>query len=191
MKALILNGIKNKNNILLNSLTEGIHGELQKQKYIFDWVNLADKDIEYCTGCGYCGLKNPGRCAKQDDMVDIFPRMASSQLQVLISPISFGGYNSVLKKVLDRYSAMGLVTYTVYQGELHHPARYPNPVSFLSIGISNGSKNQEKTFRLVSDRIAICSFVKNSATIVINEDMTEKQVLNELKEGFASLGMVE
>ncbi len=123
-------------------------------------------------------------------MIDIFPKMANSEIHIFISPISFGGYNSEMKKALDRYSTLGLVTYTVHKGELHHQPRYPNPTLFMSIGIMDKvSEKQEETFKLVSQRMAIASFVEKSSTVILNT-LESNKVSDKLKKGFKELGMI-
>ncbi len=187
MKAVILNGLDIKNE-LYNDVKIVIEEELKKRGYKSNWVNLANKEIEHCTGCGYCSNKKPGLCIKNDDMQDIFPLMANSKFHIFLCPISFGGYNSELKKAVDRYGALGLPTYTVKHGELHHPMRYPNPVCFISIGVlSEEDKRQEETFKLVSERIAISCFALKADTVILNTNQENHTNIENLKRGFISM----
>ncbi|MFW6264965.1 MAG: hypothetical protein ACOC3B_02550 [Bacillota bacterium] len=162
--------------------------ELEKQNYIVDWVDLASKEVLYCNGCNHCWSVKPGVCAKNDDMVDIFPKLANSELQIFITSISFGGFNSDLNKVLDRYVAMGVPTYRVYKGQLHHPVRYPNPELFMTIGIlRNKNGRQEKTFELTSERMATCFYAKKAAAVVLKEETEVHENLQKVKIGLEKI----
>lgn len=182
MKALILNSLK-EDDRLLDVIRNTVLTNLD-QSYKIEWIDLWEKNIEYCNGCGYCGYSKPGICVKNDDMQDIFPRMAKSELQIFISTISFGGYDSVLKKVLDRYCPLGVVTYEVYRGELHHPSRYPNPASLMSIGVqSNEDSKQGATYKLVAERMEVATFVEKAASVVLNRQLNDGQIKAELIHG--------
>lgn len=123
MQALILNSLEPEND-LYNTVKASITEELSKAGYKNKFINLREKNIEYCNGCGYCGEKEVGVCVKKDDMAEIYPEMANSEMYVFISPISFGGFDSEHKKVIDRISPLGVSGYTIHRGELHHPMRY-------------------------------------------------------------------
>ncbi|MFW6238823.1 MAG: hypothetical protein ACOC5A_06275 [Halanaerobiales bacterium] len=125
-------------------------------------------------------------------MQDIFPRMAGSEFHVFLSSVSFGGYNSALKKAIDRYSALGLPTYTFNRGEFHHPPRYPNPEKFLSVGIlKEEDSRQEATFELVSERLAVSSFVSSWGSVILYQDRREEEIRESIKKGFTEMGPVK
>jgi len=190
MKALILNGLDIYHE-MYKYLKSVIEDELKKKGYDSYWCNLTEKRIDYCTGCGYCSERKPGICVKRDDMQEIFPLMASSEFLIFVSPVSFGGYNSELKKAVDRYGAMALPTYTIHHQELHHPLRYPNPVAFMSIGIlREENPDQQKTFELVSERMAICFFVSKTATVVLNEAQPDSIAMNKIREGLKDMEVI-
>ena len=187
MNSLILNGLT-KESSYYQSLKDNLIKLLAGKNNHIDWIDLIEKDIEYCNGCGYCNMKKPGICAKNDDMKEIFPLMAKAEVLIFISPISFGCYNSQLKKAVDRYSVMGLPTYTVYKGELHHPARYNNPCYFMSIGIlDEPNKDMENTFKLVSNRNATCFFADKHETLIFNNFIEENEIKNKITNGIKTL----
>ena len=141
------------------------------------WFDLPSMNINYCNGCGYCGDVKPGLCAKKDDMQQIYPHLARASRIVFISPIRFGGYGGHMKKAIDRFSPMGLGTYRLYKGELHHHARYGATTSVLSIGIlPQPDAAQEQTFLLASSRIAACLFGDTAATTVVNGGMDQAAI---------------
>jgi len=88
---------------------------------VFDLTNMA---IKPCRGCFGCWIKSPGLCAARDDMDKILPVQAGSDLYVLVTPVSYGGYGYHLKKWFDRSIPILLPFFEKVQGELHHPLRY-------------------------------------------------------------------
>ncbi len=190
MKALVLSGLESKNDIYAK-VKDILEVEIGNQSYEMDWIDLTEKEIEYCNGCSHCSNIKPGLCAKNDDMQEIFPLMANSEFLIFLSPISFGGFNSELKKAVDRYSALGLPTYTIHRGELHHPPRYENPELFMSIGILEKENEKfQETFKLVSSRIAISCFAEREATVLLKKEQNHDSILTELKRGLLEMGLI-
>lgn len=187
MNCLILNGLQKDSNIYFE-VKENLIKNLDEKNIRNNWVDLFEKEIEFCNGCGYCNMQNPGICIKEDDMQEIFPLMANSEVLIFISPIKFGCYNSHLKKAIDRYSVLGLPTYSVHKGELHHPTRYNNPTHFLSIGIlDQPDRDMEDTFRLVSKRNAVCFFSDVSDSLIIYDSLQDNEIKNQITKGIKNL----
>jgi multimeric flavodoxin WrbA len=60
--------------------------------------------------------------------------MAASDLQVWITPVTFGGYAPALKKALDRFIPNILPFFTTRRGESHHPLRYQKRRGLIVLG---------------------------------------------------------
>lgn len=190
MKALILSGLDSQSTVYVD-VKDTLQKELKNLDFQSEWIDLTEKNIKYCTGCGYCSNNKPGICVLNDDMQEIFPEMANSEFLIFLCSISFGGYNSQLKKAVDRYSALGLPTYTVHKGELHHPGRYPNPDLFMSIGVLNEENKQyRETFELVSNRSAISFFASKSTTVIFNQFEDTNIIHENIKKGFDKMGLI-
>ncbi len=56
-------------------------------KHQVDIVRLAEKNINYCTGCYACA--RTGRCSQKDDMADILDRMMAADVIVMATPVYF------------------------------------------------------------------------------------------------------
>jgi multimeric flavodoxin WrbA len=63
-------------------------------------VVLAEKKINYCTGCYAC--KKNGRCAQKDDMAQILDSMVAADVIVLATPVYFYTMCAQMKTVIDR-----------------------------------------------------------------------------------------
>lgn len=64
-------------------------------------IRLADKTINYCTGCLVC-IANPGSCSQQDDMAEIHEKMLAADVLVLATPVYFHAMNGRMKVFVDR-----------------------------------------------------------------------------------------
>ena len=64
-------------------------------------VFLKEKEIGYCTGCGYC-INNRGKCSQKDDMVGIAKQMCEADVIVFATPIYFYTMCGPLKTFIDR-----------------------------------------------------------------------------------------
>lgn len=64
-------------------------------------IRVAEKKIDYCSGCYYCE-KSGGVCAKKDDMADILQKIIDADVLVLASPVYFYSIDAQLKALIDR-----------------------------------------------------------------------------------------
>ena len=59
------------------------------------------RPVRGCVGCGACGI-NKGRCATDDWMNELYPKMAAADAILLGSPTYFADVSPELKAVIDR-----------------------------------------------------------------------------------------
>ena len=108
--------------------------ESQARGHAVTAFELDGLDIKPCRGCFACWLKHPGTCAIRDGQEPVLRAMAAADLQVWITPVTFGGYSSALKKTLDRFIPNALPYFVRRQGEVHHPPRYERRRGLLVVG---------------------------------------------------------
>lgn len=152
MKTIILNGcLKNSPNMgSLQSITESA---LQKAGYEVEAVVLHEKKIGECLGCFHCWVKTPGMCILEDDSRELNGKIINSDLVVYMTPVTFGGYSSELKKAVDRIIPLLLPFFTNRQGEIHHQARYKSYPKVLVLGVMmEENKEMEQIFRDIVKR---------------------------------------
>ena len=77
-------------------------------------------DIRPCLGCLACWLKTPGRCAQQDDMADILPKLAESDITVYATPLYVDGMNATMKNLLDRSIPLLQPWFMVHEDHCRH-----------------------------------------------------------------------
>lgn len=68
-------------------------------------VFLKDKNINYCTGCGYCTKNGQSGCRQKDDMAEILDKIIDSDVIVLATPVYFYTMNGQMKTFIDRLCA--------------------------------------------------------------------------------------
>jgi hypothetical protein len=119
-----------------------------------DW-RLRDDRIAWCAGCFKCWTTTPGVCAHHDDGREVAVRWVRSDLAVLLTPVTFGGYSSELKKALDHAIPSLLPTMLRRGGETHHPQRYDRRRDLLVVGtVPAGEADgpEARTFRRLVER---------------------------------------
>lgn len=177
MKAIILDGGFNEN-ALLRDVTATAENCLRTNRYNVETIILRKLTIAACKGCFDCWMKTPGICGIGDAGRDIAEKIIKSNLLVLVTPVTFGGYSSEIKKIQDRMIPLISPHFINIYGETHHKARYPGYPDIAGIGIlpERDSKSEE-IFKTLARRNAMQhSGVKFSSTVI-----TEKQCKEEIE----------
>jgi hypothetical protein len=133
-----------------------LHERLAEHGYAVDLARLRETPIAYCRGCFDCWTRTPGLCRTDDAARDLARRLVASDTAVFLTPITFGGYSSELKKALDR--SIGLVSpfFLRVDGETHHRRRYDRYPALLAVGVLPGpDPEDEALFRSLVRRNAI------------------------------------
>lgn len=190
MKAVIFNGaLKNKNQQI--TFQEIIEEELAYVGMETESLMLNQIDIKTCIGCFKCWDTTPGICSgvKGDSGEEIKKKVVNSDLLVFLTPLTFGGYSSELKKILERLLGILQPGVVRKKKETHHLKRYDKYPSILAIATTDEREEEEvKLFKHLQDRFCINFHPPNHATEVflINEDenlvrLGIKQLLAEME----------
>ena len=65
-------------------------------------IFLKDKNINYCSGCGFCNSNSYSKCSQKDDMEEILDKMTEADVIVLATPIYFYTMSGQMKTFIDR-----------------------------------------------------------------------------------------
>jgi multimeric flavodoxin WrbA len=78
--------------------------ELTNLGHEVDRINIIDREVKGCLGCGTCQNKadEPG-CVQKDDAVSIFENMMSADAVVYASPLYCWDFSSQMKALIDRH----------------------------------------------------------------------------------------
>lgn len=143
-KALILNGAL-PGDTTLEQPQELLYDALEQKGWIVDALVLRDIPIAACRGCFECWLKTPGLCVTDDAGRDVARRGVQSDLLVMLTPVTFGGYSSELKKALDRCICTVSALFARVAGEVHHMRRYERYPALLGVGVLAEEDSESET----------------------------------------------
>jgi hypothetical protein len=97
----------------------------------------------------------------------------------MLTPIRFGGYNSTLKKAVDKFMTLGLPSYKVKHGHLLHPMRYGSKF-IICIGVNESdSKDQEACFRRLVENNAF-NMDSECRTVVFRPSGNAEEIKREI-----------
>ena len=113
---------------------------IYEKKHSYSLKNLKNLDINPCSGCDYCQIKNPGICCKNDGMNDILHEYLQSDIAIIVSPIQFGSCNSTTKFFLDRTQPLYLPYQEIKRNVMKK--RYNKYPNLIFIGISEEDNNK-------------------------------------------------
>ena len=119
-----------------------------------DW-RLLDETIAWCTGCFGCWVKTPGVCVHNDAGREVAERAAHSDLLIYLTPVTFGGYSSELKKALDHLVPLKLPDLRKTGADTRHPQRYDRNHDLLVVGTVPAGQADgagARTFRRLVER---------------------------------------
>ena len=157
MNAIILNGgSANGRGAACRAVRDAAAEEFRTAGWSVRIFDLDAMTINPCVGCFACWLKHPGTCAVKDDAEEYLKAYVASDAVVWVSPVTFGGASSALKKALDRTIPSILPFFIKTHGEIHHPQRYEKRRLLLAFGtLPEADSEAEGIFRDLVRRNAI------------------------------------
>ena len=129
---------------------------------------LREMKLAHCLGCFGCWVKTPGLCVEADAGRDIAKAIVRSDVTVLFTPVTFGGYSPELKKMVDRFVPLASPFFQMDHGEMHHPPRYTKPPRLVMVGVQRSPNPVEAhIFKTLAGRNAINFHPPNYAAEVV------------------------
>lgn len=168
-KAVILNGMHPGDGEVA-AVQAALAEALEDASWAVEPYVLHQMEVKPCLGCFGCWLETPGQCVMHD-ADEVAAAVARSDLVVYLSPVTFGGYSSHLKKVFDRMIFLILPFFQTVDGETHHVPRYDDRANLLFVGVMEESDAEcEEIFTTLAERNAINMSAPLWAVDVIVED---------------------
>ena len=154
-RALVLNGALPGDETLA-PIEEALLALLREAGTEVRGYSMRDVPLAHCQGCFECWTTSPGLCKTDGDAGrEIAAAMIGSDLLVLLTPITFGGYSSEIKKVMDRSICLVLPFFRRVHGEVHHRRRYPAYPVLAAVGVLGApDEEQVRVFRSLIERNA-------------------------------------
>ena len=155
MQALILNGLSAEA-VGGTTPAAAVTRALRGAGWTVEEVRLAEQTIPPCLGCFGCWTQTPGVCLLDDVSRENCRAIVHCQLLVFLTPVTFGGYSSHLKKQLDRSIPLISPLFGAVGGEIHHRRRYRRYPSLLGVGLLPEARPRaEELFTTLVQRNAI------------------------------------
>jgi hypothetical protein len=155
MKATILNGALSGDDFV-DAAGAALYNMLLAAGWDVTHWTLHDEKIAYCLGCFECWTKTPGLCRIDDAGRQVAASMIAGDLTIYLTPVTFGGYSSELKKAVDRSICLISPFFKRINGEVHHHPRYERYPALLGVGVlPTPQPAQEQIFRTLIGRNAI------------------------------------
>jgi multimeric flavodoxin WrbA/putative sterol carrier protein len=88
-----------------SQMIEMLRPTLLEEGFELEVIHLADLDLQYCTGCGFCMEK--GKCWIDDDHRRVTEKLLTAQGIILASPVYFFSVTGQMKTFFDRSLALG------------------------------------------------------------------------------------
>jgi multimeric flavodoxin WrbA len=174
MKAILLNGSSEKD-ATAERIRSTLTAELVSRGWEVSHILLRDEKIGACGGDFFCWIRNPGICNVADDNRTLAAEIMHSDLMVYLTPVTFGGYSSQLKKLVDHQIQNVEPFFASVAGETHHQKRYPRYPDFLAVGwIEQADPQEEAVFRDLAHRNAINFYARRAVTGVVLADQPDE-----------------
>ncbi|MEO1209044.1 MAG: NAD(P)H-dependent oxidoreductase [Cyanobacteria bacterium J06638_20] len=166
----------------LSPVLETLLDELHSRGAKVQTFPLKDIKMGSCIGCFGCWIKTPGICVEPDAGRDIAQAIIQSDVTILFTPVTFGGYSSAIKKIQDRWIPLVLPDFCIHHGEVHHLPRYSRYPRLVGIGIQQQSNDVEAhLFKALVGRNALNFHAPTYAAEVILSTATSDRVRQQLQ----------
>jgi multimeric flavodoxin WrbA len=151
------------------------------------------KELCVAPCCGYfrCWINSPGTCVIQDTVNKIVDSIVNSDCWVFITNVTFGGYSSELKKVIDRLPPLMLPHFMRVNGEVHHRPRYRKIPNLLVFGYAESEdKESENIFQAIVARNSVNFHMNKAVAKVFLKDKDKNFISQKVREAFDEVGAI-
>ena len=136
-------------------------------------VSLREKKIAPCRGCFGCWVKTAGECVIDDDGRHVARSIARCDVLGYLTPVTFGGVSSELKKAIDRMIPNISPFFARVYGEKHHQRRYERSQRLVGLGtLPRPDREAETLFKTLIQRNALNFHSPRTAAAVVTLEPT-------------------
>lgn len=145
------------------------------------YIDLSSLTISNCVGCFGCWTKTPGKCVIRDDAVSVYPVIAKSDEVIYVSRIKYGGYDTVMKTMLERAIPVQQAFIRILDGETHHIQREVAPKKATVIAYGDIGDDEKDIFMQLVSRNAHNMNFQTYKVIFTEEPDIRDAVLKEVR----------
>ena len=143
------------------------------------FIDLSSLKIANCTGCFGCWTKTPEKCVIRDDAVKVYPEIAKASEVLYVSRIKYGGYDTVMKTMLERAIPIQQAFLRLVDGETHHVQRKVVPKKAVIVAYGAADEEEKDLFRQLVARNARNMNFESWQVIFTDEARLEETVESE------------
>jgi multimeric flavodoxin WrbA len=177
MKVVILDGTC-ENDPIGERVFSSLKSETHSHYWEVEHVLLRQRKIGNCAGDFFCWIRNPGLCNIDDDNRRIARSVIGCDLLVYLTPVTFGGYFSLLKGMVDHLTQNNLPFFKLVDGEVRHPSRYTYNPKLLVIGwMGMPEPDEEAIFKHLVQRNAINLHFSMSVSRVVYANQLDEDLV--------------
>lgn len=140
------------------------------------YFDLSSLKIANCMGCFRCWTKTPGKCVIRDDATAVYPCIAKSNKVIYVSRLKYGGYDSVMKTMLERAIPIQQAFIRIHNDETHHVQRAVTPKQATIIAYGEIDEEERDIFRNLIARNASNMSFESYNIIFTTEAMLDDMV---------------
>lgn len=145
------------------------------------YFDLSSLKIANCMGCFRYWTKTPGKCVIRDDATAVYPCIAKSNKVIYVSRLKYGGYDSVMKTMLERAIPIQQAFIRIHNDETHHVQRAVTPKQATIIAYGEIDEEERNIFRnLVARNASNMSF--ESYNIIFTTEAMLDDMVNKVLE---------
>lgn len=144
------------------------------------YIDLSALKINHCVGCFGCWTRTPGKCVIRDDATRVYPYIARSNRVLYISRIKYGGYDTLMKTMLERAIPVQQAFIRIHKGETHHLQRAVSMKQATILAYGEITEEEKQIFRqLVARNACNMSFESYEIQFVTEQmlDCTIEKIL--------------
>ncbi len=177
MKTLILDG-SHADDPQAANLLNALHKQLPEA----ETITLREQKIGNCAGDFFCWVRSPGLCNTDDDNRIIAAKVVHSDLLIYLTPVTFGGYASELKRMVDHQIQNVSPFFAKVNGQIHHQKRYKHYPSLLTIGwINEPDPQAEAIFHHLVHRNGLNMYAKTSVCGLVIGEQPEAELHGQIE----------
>jgi multimeric flavodoxin WrbA len=187
MDALILNGSLRHQHHLIPT-QKILAEELGNAGWSVESVLLNEVEVKTCIGCFKCWDTTPGLCFQKDEAQGVVQKIIQSGLVIFLTPLTFGGYSSELKKIIERSLGLLQPGVIIIKGESHHIKRYERYPSLLGIGVAETQDDEEeRIFSTLIERHSLNFYPPKHRAVVLIAGEDEEKIREKTKKAIAEM----
>lgn len=158
------------------------HLDLQlEERDDVSFVDVSSLKIANCMGCFGCWTKTPGKCVIRDDAVKVYPLIAKSERVIYVSHVKYGGYDTVMKTMLERAIPIQKAFIRIWENETHHVQRAVEKKQAVIVAYGCTSSEEKEVFSELVKRNAKNMNFESYRIVFAKEEEVEQIVGNEVE----------